>query len=60
MREAKALKNERTQILFRALFGQRIRRMGIDGLFPLVKPAAREAHARDFRGKTVAVDAMCW
>lgn len=60
MRKTNASEGEQTQILFCALFGQRLRRMGIDGLFPLVKPAAREAHARDFRGKTVAVDAICW
>ena len=34
--------------------------MGIDGLLPLVSAATRDAHISEFKGKTVAVDAMCW
>ncbi|KAK4287224.1 hypothetical protein Pmani_039699 [Petrolisthes manimaculis] len=34
--------------------------MGIQGLLPFLKKASREAHLRDFKGQTAAVDAYCW
>lgn len=34
--------------------------MGIDGLLSLVKPVRKSIHIREYRGKTVAIDAMCW
>ncbi len=34
--------------------------MGITGLLGLVAPAMKDAHLEQFRGKVVAVDAMCW
>ena len=34
--------------------------MGIAGLLGLVAPAMKDAHLEQFRGKVVAVDAMCW
>jgi len=34
--------------------------MGVSGLLQLLKPVQRPAHLQEFRGKKVAVDAMCW
>lgn len=34
--------------------------MGISGLLPLLKPIQRSIHIREYRGKTVGVDAYSW
>mmetsp|Transcript_30148 Transcript_30148/g.65851 ORF Transcript_30148/g.65851 Transcript_30148/m.65851 type:complete len:762 (+) Transcript_30148:202-2487(+) len=34
--------------------------MGIQGLLPFLKPLAQRKNIKDFAGKTVGVDAMCW
>ena len=34
--------------------------MGINGLLGLISPAMKDSHLEQFRGKVVAVDAMCW
>lgn len=34
--------------------------MGISGLLGLLSPVTHDAHIEDFRGKTVAVDGLCW
>ena len=47
-------------INFRSPFVDWTPNMGIDGLLPLVSAATRDAHISEFKGKTVAVDAMCW
>ena len=44
----------------RVLSGCESFEMGITGLLGLVAPAMKDAHLEQFRGKVVAVDAMCW
>jgi len=34
--------------------------MGIQGLLPFLKAYAQKCNIKDFKGKTVGVDAMCW
>lgn len=34
--------------------------MGITGLFQFLKPVMKPSHVQALRGKTVAIDAMCW
>lgn len=34
--------------------------MGISGLLGLLSPVTRDAHIEEFRGKTIAVDGLCW
>jgi len=34
--------------------------MGIQGLLPELKPIQKEKHIRDYKGKTVGIDALCW
>ena len=34
--------------------------MGIQGLLPLLKLIQKEKSIRDYKGKTIGIDGLCW